>query len=67
VKCGDLVEYVGDAILWMVAGDPTRQPTGYGIIVETVSDGTGDVCVFWSCEDMCFWHTKEDLRLINEM
>lgn len=63
MKLGDLVEYVGAKILWMDGADPTRQPMGLGVVLET---NVLDVCVYWSSEELCLWHPLDEVQVVGE-
>ncbi len=63
MKPGDLVEYVGGKILWMDGADPTRQPMGLGVVLEI---NILDACVYWSSEELYFWHALDELQVVGE-
>ena len=48
--------------MWMDGADPTRQPMGLGIVLEA---NKLDVWVYWSSEEMYFWHAREELEVID--
>ena len=62
MKPGDLVQYIGGKVLWMDGADPTRQPMGLGTVLEA---NKLDVWVYWSSEEMYFWHAREELEVID--
>ena len=69
MKNGDLVKYIGGAVLFMYPGDPTRQPSGLGVVVRIRRDGRWNfpaAYIYWPLEEIYFWHDTAELEIINE-
>ena len=47
----------------MDGADPTRQPMGLGVVLET---NVLDVCVYWSSEELCLWHPLDEVQVVGE-
>ena len=68
MKNGDLVKYIGGAVLFMYPGDPTRQPSGLGVVVRIRRERgwLPAAYIYWPLEEIYFWHEIDELEIINE-